>query len=182
MSHHWTSSLDNHLDHSFVVFENVQLWFFFREMCVRKNLIYVWQIHLLSQHMISLGCAFGDATGFPKLVGVDLGTSWVVLSTSNHNTPQVKRRSTIHPPTSIQRNNFRFRGAVTNWGVLFAHPTDRYKCSTSKNAQNSTWCWFWVFKISYKIWVLKWPWSTLLCRVTHMTILAVTICMMNVRN
>ena len=35
--------------------------------------------------------------------------------------------------------------------------------------------------MSCKIWVLKWPWSTMLCRVTHMTILAEITCVVNVK-
>ena len=48
----------------------------------------------------------------------------------------------------------------------------RYKCSTSINAQNSAWCWFWIFKITCKVWILKKPQSTMLSRISHMTILA----------
>ena len=40
MSHRRTSAFDDPLYHSFVVLENVQLWFFLREMCVRRNLIH----------------------------------------------------------------------------------------------------------------------------------------------
>ena len=40
--------------------------------------------------------------------------------------------------------------------VLFlTHPNDWNKCMTTQNAQCSTWCRFWIPKISYKIGVLK---------------------------
>ena len=52
---------------------------------------------------------------------------------------------------------------------------------TSKNAQCSTWCIFWILKISCKIGVLKESQSALFSSITHTTILLLVFtCMMNV--
>ena len=48
------------------------------------------------------------------------------------------------------------------------------------NAQESTWCWFWVFQVFDKIRVLKQSWSALLCCLSHMTMLLEFTCVMNV--
>ena len=53
---------------------------------------------------------------------------------------------------------------------------------TSENAQCSSWCGFWIFKISRKIRVLKQSQSALFRSITHMTILSVFTCVMNVWN
>ena len=53
---------------------------------------------------------------------------------------------------------------------------------TSKNAQCSNWCRFWINKISCKIGVLKQSQSGLFCSVSHMTILFVITCVMDVRD
>ena len=50
----------------------------------------------------------------------------------------------------------------------------------SENAQRSTWCRFWILKISCKIGVLKQSQSALFRSVSHMTILFVFTCVMNV--
>ena len=63
VSHRRTSAFDDHLYHSFAVLENVQLSFFLRELCVRRNLIYVRYIHILIQHLFNLGCDLGLNTG-----------------------------------------------------------------------------------------------------------------------
>ena len=51
-----------------------------------------------------------------------------------------------------------------------------------KNAQCSTRSGFWIFQISCKIGVLKQSQSALFGSVTHMTILFVFTCVMNIRN
>ena len=43
VSHCWTSAFDNHLDNCFVIFKNVQLRLALRRMCVRWNVIQMWQ-------------------------------------------------------------------------------------------------------------------------------------------
>ena len=55
-------------------------------------------------------------------------------------------------------------------------------CMTSKNAQCSTRSRFWILKISSKIWVLKQSQSALFGSISHMTILSVFTCVMNVWN
>ena len=66
-----------------------------------------------------------------------------------------------------------------NCSLFLAH---WHKCSAFEHAQNSTWCWLWVFKVSCKIRVLKQSKSALLCCVSHITILLVFTCMMNVHD
>ena len=46
VSHGWTSSFDDHLDHSFVVFKNAQLRLALRRMCVGGYIIHIWQSQL----------------------------------------------------------------------------------------------------------------------------------------
>ena len=72
---------------------------------------------------------------------------------------------------------------VWNWSLLLTHPTYWNKCMTSKKRTKcSTWCSFWILKIFCKIGVLKQSQSALFCSVTHIAILSVFTCMMNVRN
>ena len=49
-----------------------------------------------------------------------------------------------------------------------------------ENAQNSSWCWLRIFKISRKIAILKQSLSALLCCVSHIALLAEFTCVMNV--
>ena len=53
----WTSSFDNHLDDSFVVFKNVQLRLAFRRMCVGGYVIHICQ--LLNISLSPFGWCFG---------------------------------------------------------------------------------------------------------------------------
>ena len=77
---------------------------------------------------------------------------------------------------------FRFCGAVWDWNLFLTHPADWNKRLTSQNAQCSTWCRFWVLKISREIRVLKQSQSALFSSITHMTILSVFTCVMNMWN
>ena len=77
--------------------------------------------------------------------------------------------------TSIQRNNLSFCRTVWNWSLSLARVA-------SEHSQESTWCWFWVFKVSCKIGVLKQSQPALFCGVPHMTILFVFTCVMSVPN
>ena len=94
-------------------------------------------------------------------------------------------------------NNGQIEVSVHGW-TLFPHvwlclPTNKFLricwsglvrnetlCVTPENAQNSSWCWFWVFEISRTIRVLRQCQPVLLCCVSHVTILSVFICVMNV--
>ena len=74
--------------------------------------------------------------------------------------------------------------AVELWETavcFFTHPTYWNKCMTSKNAQCSSRSGFRIFKISRKIGVLKQSQPALFCSITHITILFVFTCVMNVR-
>ena len=52
----------------------------------------------------------------------------------------------------------------------------------SKNAKCSSWCWLRVFKVSCEVRVLKQSQSALFSSITHMTILSVFTCVMNIWN
>ena len=71
---------------------------------------------------------------------------------------------------------------VRNSSLFLADPTYGNKCMTSTNAQCSSRSGFRIFKISRKIWVWKQSQSSLFCSITHMTILSVFTCMMNMWN
>ena len=67
--------------------------------------------------------------------------------------------------------------------VRFLHiQTDWNKRVTSKNAQCSSRSGFRIFKISREVRVLKQSQSALFCSVSHMTMLLVPTCMMNVKD
>ena len=99
----------------------------------------------------------------------------------NDQIPWIKCKTTIQPQSCIQRNDFLFCWTVRNWSLFLTHPTYRNKCMTSKNAQCSTRSGFWILKISSKIGVLKQSQSALLGNITHITILFVSTCVMDVR-
>ena len=74
---------------------------------------------------------------------------------------------------------------VHDWvgfGIRRFIPSTSITKPTSKNAQNFALFWFWVFKISRKIRILKQSQSALFSSIAHMTILFVFTCMMNVRD
>ena len=56
------------------------------------------------------------------------------------------------------------------------------QCSGSKNAQDTSWGWFWFLTVASKVWVLKQTQSAMLSRVSHMTTLSEIVRVMNVRN
>ena len=68
-----------------------------------------------------------------------------------------------------------------NWSLFLTQPTYWNKCMTSKNAQCSTRSGFRIFKISREVRVLKQSQSALFSSITHITILFVFTCVMNVR-
>ena len=65
---------------------------------------------------------------------------------------------------------------------FLTHSTCWNKCMTSQNAQCSSRSGFRIFKISREMRVLKQSQSALFRRITHMTILAISTCVMNVWN
>ena len=69
---------------------------------------------------------------------------------------------------------------VRNSSLFLTHPADWNKCMIFKNAQWSTLCRFWILKISRKIGVLKQSQSVMFRILSHMTILFVFTCVMNV--
>ena len=63
VSHHWTSSFDDHLDHCLVVFKNVQMRFTLRRSCVVGHVIQIWL--LLHSGYFSLNFALDMSKQFP---------------------------------------------------------------------------------------------------------------------
>ena len=136
-------------------FENVQLWFLFREMCVRRNLINAWQIKISIQHSTDLGCAFWWsclAVSRGRLLA--LGNPWIVFDTfitKSHKSSAGK--ASIRKPASSDvisdsvELTLKFAFCSSNWLVqMFCF---------RKMHKNSPWCGCWVFKISCKIGVWK---------------------------
>ena len=77
VSHRWTSSFDDHLDDSFVVFKNVQLRFTLRRMCVCGYIIHIRQMLNLSLSLFSwcLDLVFIDGIiSCPAQVSLGLST------------------------------------------------------------------------------------------------------------
>ena len=70
---------------------------------------------------------------------------------------------------------------MRNGSLFLAHPICGNKCMTSKNAQCSSRSGFRMFKISREVRVLKQSQSALFSSITHMTILSVFTCVMDVR-
>ena len=65
--------------------------------------------------------------------------------------PINREHNPVQSQSSVQRDDFGFCWTVWNWSLFLTHPTYWNKCMTSKNAECSTWCRFWVLKISRKI-------------------------------
>ena len=61
VSHHRTSALNGHVDHSFVIFKNVQLRLTLRRVCVCGNMVHMRQLINVS---VSLLFGFGCAISF----------------------------------------------------------------------------------------------------------------------
>ena len=69
VSHHQTSSFDDHLDHSFVVFQNVQLDFALRRMCVCDHVNLDLTTDQRFGHLLSSTWCYGQcACSFPRLL------------------------------------------------------------------------------------------------------------------
>ena len=108
-------------------------------------------------------------------------TSWVLLvwfGTEWHTSITKSHRSWARIPSMRKPASREMISASVelceNWSLFLAHPTYWHKCSASENAQNSSWCWLGIFKVSCKIRVLIKSWSALLCCVSHKTILPKT--------
>ena len=57
VSHCWTSALDDHLDHNFTVFKNVQLRLTLRRVCVCGNAVHMRQlINISGSLLFAVGC------------------------------------------------------------------------------------------------------------------------------
>ena len=88
---------------------------------------------------------------FPETSWVDDFLLFNECNTSITTSHKSRGRGSVHSQSSIQRNNLMLNCETLT--LLLAHPTWD-KRSTSKDTWDSP-CWFWIFKVSSKIWVLK---------------------------
>ena len=67
VSHRGAPSFDNHFDHSFILFKNVELRLALRNACVCGHVIHLtWLINLLTScDMLALGVGFRNHSQFP---------------------------------------------------------------------------------------------------------------------
>ena len=128
VSHCWTSSFENHLGDSFVVFKNVQRRLALRRSCVCGDEIHMRQLLNLSLSRFSWGFSF---VSFDGMVSCPAQVSFGYLTMScsvvcrkqhfNHPVPKIESRQSIHAQSSIQRNDFRFCRSVGYRCLLLAH-------------------------------------------------------------
>ena len=107
---------------------------------------------------------------------------WWWMKYFNHWIPKGESGNTVHASTCTKRNHLSFCRPVWNRSLFLAHPAYWYKRVTSENAQESSWCWFWVFEVSRKIRVVKQFKCASLCCASRITMLSVINCVMNVRD
>ena len=158
MSHCRASSFNDHLDHCFVVFETLQQSFLVRRMIVWKNKINIVQIIDHSMRLLSfLNCVrcWTNFTQFGHKSPRALSLWFMFPRTATIQIPYIK--CGWYHPTSILHLKKWFPILLSCVKLNFVSYTSNYwnKCETSKNAQCSTWCLFWILKISCKIGVLK---------------------------
>ena len=158
MSHFWTSAFDEHFSHGFVILKDVQHRTKSRKLSVRRDAVNIVQIKIVVP-----GWNLGVVLSVLVWCGVTRRVSsflifdvvelvWRRMKQFHNQIPKIKS----HACTCIERNYFSFCRTVWNWSLFLAHPTYYwYERVTSENAQESTWCWFWVFWISGRIRVLK---------------------------
>ena len=165
MSHRKTSVLDDDLIHSFVIFKDVQVRLALRNICVCGHAIHLW-------HSINIQV--------PLLVWFGLGLSRTFACCFMG--PHPINQEPVFSQTSIQRYDFWFCRTVGYWRLFLANPAKKDKCSTPKDTQDYSRRWYWILKVASKVWFLEETQSTMLCTVTHMTILFEFTFVMNVWN
>ena len=171
MSHCGTSSFYNHLGHCFVVFKHIQQSFLMRKSDVWGNKVNIIQNMDHSSRLVA----------------------HVILVTANNKFPRFYHGSELFPKTKTIRSHKSRAGIPSN-----LNPASKRMISDSvelcetqvcflniqlirTNVQCSTWSGFRVLKISCKIGVLTQSQPALFCSITHVTILFVFTCMMNIR-
>ena len=106
----WTSSIDDHFDHSLLVFGHRHLRFTLRRTCDCANVIQIWQ--LINISVTNLVLEF--ASSVLLLPGLMIfGHSRNVTLLSPHSIGQ--KQGFLPSQTIIQRNNVRFCGTARHW-------------------------------------------------------------------
>ena len=177
MSHCLASSLYDHLDHCFVFFKDVQQSFLMRKLDVSRNKVNIIQNIEHSSRLLAHVILITANNGFPRSI--------MVLSRVSKDYTIRFHKSRVGIPSNLNpASKEMISDSVVLWEteVFFLHIQLFWnKCMTTKNAQCSTRSRFWVLKISCKIGVLKQSQSVVFCSITHMTILFLFTCVMNVR-
>ena len=135
---------------------------------------------LIDMEFFMFGLTTADGFLHGSLLGpsVLFGTEW---NTSITKSQRVRAGIPSMRKPASRGIIFSFCWTVWNWSLFLAQPTCRHERVTSENAQCSSWCWFLVVNVSCKIRVLKQSESAMFGSVSHMTILFVITCMMDVR-
>ena len=160
MSHCWTSAFDYHLNYGFIILKDKQHGIGTRMCSARWNVINIGQIEIgvRGWNLFSIVCDRGIADKFPS--GSRTSLVLLVWFGEEWNTSITKSQRSRAGIPSMRKPALR---EITSASVelcetevcFFAHPTYWHKCSTSESAQNSSWCWLRIFRVSCKIRVLK---------------------------
>ena len=89
----------------------------------------------------------GDVDRFPWTCSLWFVFPWRTVTIRSH-------RSSAGIP-SILKPAFKEMISVRNWSLFLTHPADWNELVASETTQCSTWCRFWILKISCKIGVLR---------------------------
>ena len=173
MSHCRTSSFYDHLDHCFVVFKDVQHRFLTRRIRVWESTPF--------RSSIFRGIFFRvrDVDRSPCACFLWFVFPWRTATIRSQKS-SAGIPSNLNPASKEMISD---SVALCETKVCLLHiQLILNECVASKSAQCSTRSRFWILKISCEIGVLKQSQSALFCIVSHMTILFVFICMMNVRD
>ena len=156
MSRRRASAFDDHLYHRFVVCEKKKICDSFSKRCAFEG---TWSMFdrstFWSNTCLIFGCAFDFYTSFPC---ARLGWFWYfVRHTQYFNNQTHESSAQVNHPFANPASNDTISDSVELWDTdaCFLHIQLIGTHSTSNNAQNSAKCWFWVFKISCKVWILK---------------------------
>ena len=169
MSQCGTPSFNDRFDHCFIVFEHIQWSFSTRGLDIWGNRINLFRY---IDFLLRLTTFVNITIRFPR--------SRNISKNRNNQIPQFHSRQPIQSQSSVQRDDFRFCWTVRNSSLFLAHSICWNKRMTSKNAQCSSRSGFPIFNREVR--VLKQSQSALFGSITHMTILFVFTCEMNVWN
>ena len=139
------------LNHGFVILNNVQHRVKSRNFRVRRDMVTIAQFKIVVPGW-NLGLVLGVLVwrGVTRRVSSYLIFGvvefvWKRMKHLKNQIPKIKSLDSIHAQARIEWNNVSFCWTVWNFGLFLAHPTCWHERVTSENAQESTWCSFWVF-------------------------------------